>query len=319
MTAPSHLPSRSRFLEVFGLRLHVREWRTHGATDSAPALVLLHGWMDVSASFQFVVDALRSPWRIYAIDSRGFGLSGWSTRGPGTAGYWYPDYLVDLERSLDILLPDQPVNLVGHSMGGNIACIYAGVRPRRVAHLVSIEGVGLPATHAEQAPMRYAQWLDALKSVEPLRTYADVDGVIERLRKNNPRLSSERAAFLAEHWSAIDDDGRRKVLGDPAHKLPNPVLYRVDEAIACWRRIEAPVLWIEAAQTDLYRLWTRGDATKTAALKTEFESRLAAFKHLHRLVIDDAGHMLHHDQPERVAQAIEAFVVRDRVDAHARD
>ena len=63
--------SRSEFLDIRGLRYHVRTW----GNASAPKLFLLHGWMDVSASFQFVVDELRRDWHVIAPDWRGFGLS----------------------------------------------------------------------------------------------------------------------------------------------------------------------------------------------------------------------------------------------------
>jgi len=74
---------------------------------------MLHGWMDVSASFQFVVDALRRSWRVLAPDWRGYGL----TDRAQADCYWFPDYLADLDQLLDALLPDEPVALVGHSMG----------------------------------------------------------------------------------------------------------------------------------------------------------------------------------------------------------
>lgn len=117
-------PSDSRYLTVRALRYHVRAW---GRAD-APVLVWLHGWMDVSATFQFVIDALRGDWRSCAPDWRGFGL----TQAALADCYWFPDYLADLEFVLDALAPSAPVVLIGHSMGGNVALLYAGIRPQRV-------------------------------------------------------------------------------------------------------------------------------------------------------------------------------------------
>ena len=138
--------SRSRFLPVRGLRYHLREW----GQDAAPPLVLLHGWMDVSASFQFVVDEFERDWHVIAPDWRGYGLT---DRGPGDC-YWFPDFLADLEAILDAVSPNGQVTLVGHSMGGNIAGLYAGARPERVERLVLAEGFGMPPTVPEQAPKR---------------------------------------------------------------------------------------------------------------------------------------------------------------------
>jgi pimeloyl-ACP methyl ester carboxylesterase len=295
---PSHLPSRSEFLVIRGLRTHVRHWGRPGA----PKLFMAHGWMDVSASFQFVVDALRGDWHVIAHDWRGFGL----TDRPGTDTYWFPDYFADLDAILDHYAPGEAVNLLGHSMGGNIASIYAGVRPQRVARLVNLEGFGLPATRPEQAPGRYARWLDDLKQPAPLRSYASLDEVAARLRKNNPRLSAGRAAFLAPHWAAPNAEGRYEILGDPVHKLAGPLLYRADEVMACWRRIAAPVLWVEAEDTDVWRWLGAKDAARE-----EVDRRLAQLAeatHVTAHMVPAAGHMVHHDQPELLAGLIETFL-----------
>lgn len=292
-------PASSSFVNLRGLRCHVMRWGdARAVTAERPALLLLHGWMDVAASFQFMVDALRPDRQVIAPDWRGFGGS---ERAPADT-YWFPDYLADLEALLDALLPGQPVDLLGHSMGGNVAMLYAGVRPRRIRRLVSLEGFGLPATRAEQAPGRYADWLDQLAAPQALRDYADLGEVAERLRKNNPRLKPERAAWLAPHWARQHAGGRWVIQGDPAHKRTNPVLYRAEEALACWARIEAPLLWVEGRQTDVAKYW--GERYP----RTEFERRLAAVPRVERAVIEDAGHMLHHDQPEALAAQIERFL-----------
>ncbi|MGZ9074286.1 MAG: alpha/beta fold hydrolase [Burkholderiaceae bacterium] len=293
-------PSRSRFIQLRGLRYHLREWGA--GANAVRTLVMLHGWMDVSASFQFVVDALDRGWCVVAPDWRGFGLS---ARAPGDC-YWYPDYLADLEFILDEVVGAEPAWLVGHSMGGNIALMYAGVRPKRVSGVVNLEGFGLRPTHPEQAPGRYAQWIDQLKLGGALRDYASQDEVAARLMKNNPRLSSRRAAFLAQHWSQPDGKGRYRVAGDPAHRIVNPTLYRIDEVLACWRSVECPVLWVHAAQTDVLR---HVGADRDAALR-EVEVRKAALRKVESVVVEGAGHMLHHDQPAEVARLIDDFARR---------
>ena len=286
-------PSRSRFVSVRGLRYHLREWGEPGA----PRLVLLHGWMDVSASFQFVVDALGRDWHVLAPDWRGFGLS---EKGPGDC-YWFPDYLGDLDAILGEASPDLPASLVGHSMGGNVALMYAGVRPARVGAVVNLEGFGLKDSQPAQAPGRYARWLDELMSPPGARRYASVAEVAERLRRNNPRLDRLRASFLAEHWSRRTVQGDYEIAGDPAHKIVNPVLYRWPEVAACWAAIACPVLWVEATDTDAHR-WA-GDAD-------EIGRRVEALKSVEVARVADAGHMLHHDQPQAVARLIEDFVGR---------
>jgi pimeloyl-ACP methyl ester carboxylesterase len=288
-------PSRSEFLSIRGLRLHVRHWGREGA----PKLFMAHGWMDMSASFQFVVDALAGDWHVIAHDWRGFGLSERS----GNDTYWFPDYFADLEAILDHYSPDQPVDLLGHSMGGNIVSVYAGIRPERIARLINLEGFGLPATKPEQAPGRYAKWLDEVKHPPVMRGYASLMDVAARLQKTNPRLPDARAAFLARHWAAQNADGQWEILGDPAHKMPGPLLYQVEEVLACWRRITAPVLWVEAEHTDMWR-WM---GPKEQA-RAEVDRRLAQLARVTPRMMPDAGHMLHHDQPELLARMIEEFL-----------
>jgi pimeloyl-ACP methyl ester carboxylesterase len=285
--------SESRFLSIRGLRYHVRHWPAPGA----PKMVLLHGWVDVSASFQFVVDALEREWDVYAPDWRGYGLTEWAKAD----SYWFPDYLADLDRLLEHIEPESPVNLVAHSMGGHVAGLYAGVRPARVAKLVNLEGFGLAATRPEQAPKRYARWLDELRVPPKLRPYESFDALAQRLQANNPKLSKEKADFLARHWGRETEQGV-VLRSDPAHKIVNPVLYRQDEVRACWQLATAPVLWVEAAESD---------ALKRVGLDAAAHAeRRAAFRDLRHVGVAGAGHMLHHDQPRAVARLIEEFLAR---------
>ena len=263
--------------------------------DGAPKVFLLHGWMDVSASFQFLADCLHGEWDLYAPDWRGYGLTQWGS----SDSYWFPDYIADLEKLLDHFRVSS-VNLVGHSLGGNVASMYAGIRPQRVAKLVNLEGFGMAPTTADQAPRRYARWLDELAEPPRLRPYRDFTELAERLRKTNPRLTLERAEFLARHWGR--DAGGEGVLlrGDPAHKIVNPVLYRYEEVRACWQQVSAPVLWVDAAESDTLK--------RIGLTESQHAERRAAFRNLRYTTVQNAGHMLHHDQPEAVARLIEDFL-----------
>jgi pimeloyl-ACP methyl ester carboxylesterase len=293
-------PGHSRFLAVRGLNYHLTVWGDGSlGAPQRPPLVLLHGWMDVGASFQFVVDALAEERHVIAPDWRGFGLT---TAPPAADCYWFPDYLGDLDALLDALLPGQVVDLAGHSMGGNVAMIFAGVRPQRIRRLVNLEGFGLPDSRPHHAPRRYAQWLDELKTTPSLRSYASLDAVAERLMRNNPRLSPDKAAWLAPHWSRQEGDGQWRILGDPAHKLVNPVLYRKEEVLACWKLISAPVLWVEGDETDVGQWWGQRYP------REDFEGRLAQVPQVERARLQRCGHMLHHDQPQALAERISSFL-----------
>jgi len=284
--------SDSLFFDLRGLRYHVRRW----PGDPARRIVLLHGWMDVSASFQFLVDAMKADWDVYAPDWRGYGQTDWGK----SDCYWFPDYLADLDYLLDLI--GAPVHLVGHSLGGNVACMYAGVQPERVAKLVNLEGFGMAPTRPEQAPKRYARWLEELRDPPGLRPYENFSALAERLQAGNKRLSKDQAEFLARHWGQ-EVAGKGVVLrGDPAHKIVNPVLYHYEEARACWQEVRAPVLWVEGAESETPQRLHLKDH--------QLAERRAAFRDLRSVSVPDAGHMLHHDQPQAVARLLEDFLAR---------
>ena len=286
-------PSQSHIHTIRNLRYQVRTW----GDSAAPKMFLLHGWMDVSASFQFLVDCFQREWYVVAPDWRGFGLTKWAA-----GGYWFPDYYADLDALLEIYQPDMPVNLVAHSMGGNVACTYAGIRPQRVARLVSLEGFGMGRTAPDQAAGRYQQWLDELRAPPRFNSYTSFDAVAARLKKNNRRLTDEQAHFLAQHWAKQTGPAEVTLRSDPKHKFVNPVLTRLEELLACWRQVTAPVLWVTGDETN-GRGW-RTDSVQQLA------ERKAAFRDFREIKLQDCGHMMHHDQPVKLAAIIEAFLAR---------
>jgi pimeloyl-ACP methyl ester carboxylesterase len=293
-------PSQSQFVQLRHQRYHLRVWGE--PQPGVPSLVMVHGWMDVAASFQFMVDAMREQRHIIAPDWRGFGHSG----GAPTDNYWHPDYMADLDFLLDHISPNAPVDLLGHSMGGHVVMMYAGVRPHRVRKLINMEGFGMPQAKPELAPKRYAQWMDELHALARgelvLKPYPDLEAVARRLMKTNPRLGTDKAHWLASHWSERGADGQYRLLADAAHKIINAQLFRVEEIVAIYRAITAPVLNIEA-QTNEMQQWYQGRYTLE-----EFHERLKHVPHCRTVTIADAAHMMHHDQPQVLAQTLEAFL-----------
>ncbi len=292
--------SRTSFIRLRQLNYHVREWGT--PRPGQLPLFMVHGWMDVSASFQFVVDAMQQDRHIIAPDWRGFGL----TDVGEVDTFWYPDYLADLDALVDHFQPEGHIDLLGHSMGGTVVSMYAGARPERIRRLINLEGFGLAATNPTQAPGRYAKWLNEVKAARQgemnLRTYPDSEAVAQRMIKTNSRLSLDKAQWLAQHWAQQNSNGDWEILGHPAHKVINPYLFRVEEMLAIYQSISAPVLNVEASQNDLEKWWQGKYKLE------EFHERLKHIKDIHSVTIQDAGHMMHHDQPFELAQHIEAFL-----------
>jgi pimeloyl-ACP methyl ester carboxylesterase len=291
--------STSQFVPIRNLQYHVRTWGRRSAGQRP--LVMVHGWMDVSASFQFVVDALKEDRYIVAPDWRGYG----KTVVPNTDNYWIPDYLADLDFLLDWL--DSPqVDLLGHSLGGNVVMLYSGIKPERIHKLINLEGFGMPRTKPENAAKRYVQWMDELKKMNKgeldLKAYDSADGVARRLMKTNKRLPEDKAQWLARQWAGENADGKWDILGDAAHKVVNANLYQVDEALSLYAQITAPTLAVEAADNEMDKWW--GGKYSLA----EYHERLKSVPNCTIKTVADAGHMMHHDQPEVLAGMIEEFL-----------
>jgi pimeloyl-ACP methyl ester carboxylesterase len=294
--APVQRPARALGVRINGLNHHLREWPGSGGQR----VLLLHGWMDDSSSWQFLVDQLPASWHLIAPDWRGFGGSEWAREG-----YWFLQYQADLDallRHLETHWGGGAVDLVGHSMGGNIACTYAGLRAERVRRLVSLEGFGLPDSDPEKAPGRLLDWLASLDTPHRLRDYPDLPTLARRLMSANPRLTESRAGFLAHAQSRFTPQGWR-LRHDPRHKAPGPYGYRLAENMAVWRQVQAPTLWVLGAESDLIKRFHGEDDADLAA-------RAACFANIRRMTLPDAGHMLQHDQPEALAGLLLDFLAQ---------
>ena len=290
--APRRQP-RHETVTVRGIPHHVTRW----GPDGDDPVVLLHGWADTADTFQFLVDAFERDWPLAAFDWRGFGRSGWQPDG-----YWFPDYFADLDRMLDVLCPRGPARLIGHSMGGNIAMLYAGIRPERVRRVASLEGFGLPRSDVSDAPGRFREWLHQLREQQAFGEFGSFDEFAHYLLRRNPRLTAGRAAFIARSWAAETGTGSVRVRADPGHKRVNPYRYLRDDAEACWRQVVAPALLVLALESD-YRARLGGDGDP--------ERLRAAFPGIQVATLTDAGHMMHHERPDEVARLLEEFLSQE--------
>ncbi len=276
--------------------MHLTRW---GPAPSAlqPPVFLLHGWLDAGETFQFIVDAFRKDWPIIAPDWRGFGRSEWPQEG-----YGFPDYLGDFDALMDEISPHSPARIVGHSMGGNIANLYAGLCPDRVRCVINLEGLGLPRTSPQDAPKRMRKWLHQIRNPTLEKNYNSFEQLASVIQFRYQRFSPAAAAFVARVWGVHDENDRVRLAADPRHHWVNPILYKREDAEATWREIRAPTLMVLGEESDyLARLGADGS----------IEALRAAYPNADVVSIAGAGHMLHIERPEAVAPVIEAFL-----DAH---
>jgi pimeloyl-ACP methyl ester carboxylesterase len=273
-----------------GLRHRLTWW---GARTERP-IVLLHGWMDCSETWQFLVDCLPEQWSCVALDWRGFGGTEWPKEG-----YWFSDYYADLDALLDVLSPATPARLIAHSMGGNVATLYGAVRPTRLEWLVNLEGIGLRRSSPDEAPERLITWLDQVKSPMRERSYASPRALAEFIVSRNPRMPMERAEFLSRAWTRPDEKGGVVLAFDPRHRMVSPVLYRREEAEACWRHFRAPMLLMLAELSAVRGRVGAGDGSE-AYLRS-------FFRNLRIVTVPQVGHMMHLEDPAAIARHIIEF------------
>ena len=281
---------RSVFHKIRDVNHHFRVW----GEENDPILFYLHGWADTGSTFQFVVDALKSNWRVIAPDLRGFGKSQHIR-----SNYWFPDYLADLDEMIQFFSADKPVTLIGHSMGANIASLYAGIAPEKVSHLINIEGFGLKESNPNNAPNNYRRWIEQQKQVPVFQSYSSFEELTPRILKRSPNMAPDRALFVAQEWTETTEE-LINLRVDPYHKLPNAVQYRRNEAEACWRKITASTLLIFGEKTNF---------KEEMQLLMSIDDENASFHDAVSECIPNVGHMIHFEAPEMLAQIIEEFLL----------
>jgi len=275
-----------RFLVANRLRHHLIEWGTQG-----PILLLLHGAQEHAHAWDFVAPLLaRAGFHVFALDWRGHGETEWI----GAGGYYhFADYTADLAAVVRQL--GGSAALIGHSMGGNSALIYAGTEPERVTALVTIEGLGPPDVAPEAAPDRFAAWIADLERAEQRGPREmTLDEAAQRLRERFPLFSDEVARHMAEHGTIAHGE-RRRWRFDPLHQTGSPQPYYVRQARAFWRRIACPVLYIA------------GTASYLTVHEPAVAARIAVLRAA-RVTIEGAGHHPHLESPAAAATAIIDFI-----------
>lgn len=283
---------RSQKLDVRGLQTHVQEWGEPGS----PKLFMLHGWMDCGATYKYMMPYLEEHYHVIAPDLRGFGET---QHDPN--GYWFPDYIADLEVLLDHFSPTGKVNLVGHSMGGNIVLMYAGIRPDRVARVLSLEGLGLPPSQPSDAVGKYQQWMREILSDEPSKIYPNVNILKHSIYKGNPTLPDHVIEELADLWGKpVGNDGAYMLKHDHKHRYTNPIRYNIDDATEIWKSVRAKVGLVMADSSMLYQKYN-------AAGRVEEAKTALGISADNYYLVENSNHMLHMEQSEQSAQHVLHF------------
>ncbi|WP_228151309.1 alpha/beta fold hydrolase [Tamilnaduibacter salinus] len=259
--------------------------------DSRPTLFGLHGWLDNAATHRRMAADLARERRFHAIDLAGHGHSG---HRPSGAEYRLVDYVGDLAALLDRYY-EEPVDLVGHSLGGIVASFYAAAFPERVRRLVLIDSLGPPPAQPEESSRYLREGIERqLRGRSAPKVYPSVaEAIADRAGGFSPL--SESAADVLVSRNLEPCAGGYRWCTDP--RLRYPSLMRFDEAqiLGILSRIQAPVLLVRAESGLLGRLKT-------------MDERRAAIAHLTERVVA-GGHHCHLDEsPKAVATTITEFL-----------
>jgi pimeloyl-ACP methyl ester carboxylesterase len=283
-------PTSRRIALRTGLGAHVLEWGAESAR--AHTVVLVHGFLDNAWGFSELAPRLAEKFHVVAPDMRGHGDSD----RIGAGGYYhFIDYVADLAEIVRLCAREQ-VSLVGHSMGGGIVGYWAGAWPERPARVALLEGMGPPEQLMD--PQRVAAWVRGWTEVGERveKRYASVEAAAERMRRADPRMSTELALRLATHGTRPVAGGGVTFKHDPLHTTTGPYGFQMAIVERFWRRIACPVLAVDGADSD-FRL-----APEEAA------RREAAFSNLKKITLPGAGHMMQRHQPVALADALLEFL-----------
>ncbi len=279
------MSATSRLVDAQGLSLHVRETSPQGA----PTVLFLHGWLDHCHSFDWLIDALPPSLHTLALDFRGHGESG---HAPPGASYQFPDYLADVELALAGLAVEE-VHLVGHSLGGSVALMYAAARPGRIRSLTTIESLGPTGGAPEQAVERLRIFLLQLQRPSRRRLYASVEDAAARLRENNSGLSAASALHLAR-FGTRPVEGGVEFRFDPAHRKLFGLKLDEEQVLSLLGAVDCPVQVLHGTSG-----FTLDDA--------QMRARLARLRSPTPIALP-GGHHVHLDSPAAAAEHVARFI-----------
>jgi pimeloyl-ACP methyl ester carboxylesterase len=250
-------------------------------------LLCLHGWLDNAASFQpLMLSAPELPW--LAIDWPGHGFS------PHRASPYhlveYVDDLYGLQRAYQW----PQLVLIGHSLGGMVASIYAGSFPEKISELVLIEAVGPMAWAGDEAPdiLRKAL-ISRRKQQAAMNCYSDFKEAVAARRAAQSCLPQAAAELLVKR-NLVKQKGRWFWRSDPKLRTLSPLRMTSEQAVAWCRSIQSPTLIVEGING--YPM-----------VKQAIAERLMLFKEAKHVVLS-GGHHLHMTHTEELVNLLKKLI-----------
>ena len=277
-------------LTANGLAHHVIRWG-----DRPVDVVLCHGFLDMAWSFDALARALvEAGHGVASFDWRGHGETQWV----GAGGYYhFHDYVLDLDELLP-QLSEQPVHLVGHSMGGSASAMFAAARPEKLHSLTLIEGIGPPEREPRDPAVRLRAWLEQAPKMRRAKRLPmkDLQDALRRMHVQNPELTEELGLFLASKGT-MPVEGGVQWRFDPLHKTWSPRLFRAAHFGAFLEAIQTPTLIV---------------ASERGMRLADEQARISRLRDYRFVEIPDVGHMIHWFKPRALANELVAFFAEHR-------
>lgn len=248
----------STFIEVAGIRLHVRDTGPRGA----PAILMLHGFGDSLFTWEGWAERLNSDYRVIRFDLPGFGLT-----GPDPSG----DYTDARSIAVILALLDQlgvkTTTLIGNSMGGRIAWTFAAAHPDRVDKLVLVspDGFASPGLEYDKKP-----------KVPPLMRVLPFTLPMPMLRANLAAAYGDRARLTAATVIRTRD-----MLLAPG--VRQAIVHRMEQV-----RLVDPRPRLRTIQAPTLLLWGEKDGFIPIANAQDY---LAALPHATLVTLPGVGHV----------------------------
>ena len=253
-------------------------------------IVFIHGLSSYMGFWEYQVEHFAKDHRVLALDLPGYGAS-----GRPDAPYsppWYAGMVADWMFAVGL----DRATIVGHSMGGQIAMELALSHPERVERLVLAAPAGIEPFTPGAAGFMKSFWTESRAqeaTEEQVRAnfvtlvFNTVDPGVERLIQERVRLGlSERFAGTSVAVSRSIAGMLDYPVGERAKSIgvPTLVVYGSDD-----RMIPNPVF--------------TGGRTRSIA-----ERAHVLIPHSRLVMIDSAGHTVHHDAPRAFNEAVEEFL-----------
>lgn len=253
------------------MKLHYREM------GEGQPMVILHGLFGFSDNWQTHAKKLAEYYRIILVDLRNHGHSEWSD------AFSYDLMAEDIKELFDDL-GLRKVILVGHSMGGKVAMLFAQKYDEYLEKLIVVD-IGVKAY-----PMHHQHILAGMHAID-----------LEKIK-----VRSEAESILKEH---IDSDGVRQFL------LKN--LYWKEKGQLAWRmnlsvlerEMENILSALPEKEVMLPTLFIRGELSNYI-LDEDFDHIEELFPDSDLITINGAGHWVHAEAPDEFMDAVLGFCLR---------